>query len=109
MFVGCPEGCRYHTASAVYYLVLIKFVVQYCSPSVKYLQHVAGLMLRTLRSSPALSSIVDAIPGEYRLQEGGGIAQTWAKLSYKRECLDITGTGTQAKRTTSNLMVFKLD
>ena len=25
MFVGCPEGCRYNTASAVYDLVLYKF------------------------------------------------------------------------------------
>ena len=25
MFIGCPEGCRYHTASAVYDLVLLCF------------------------------------------------------------------------------------
>ena len=27
VFVGCPEGCRYHTTSAVYDLVEIKIVM----------------------------------------------------------------------------------
>ena len=27
VFVGCPEGCRYHTASAVYDLVIIIIII----------------------------------------------------------------------------------
>ena len=30
VFVGCPEGCRYHTASAVYDLVITYYIVLYC-------------------------------------------------------------------------------
>ena len=43
VFVGCPEGCRYNTASAVYDLVIISFNHFGFSPLLPTFLHVIAL------------------------------------------------------------------
>ena len=54
MFVGCPEGCRYNTASAVYDLVF-HFIMSKCNASILYLFRIIVPKFQTRRKLHMLS------------------------------------------------------
>ena len=48
VFVGCPEGCRYHTASAVYDLVLYLYYVPDMTPCIPLPADLLGSLIERI-------------------------------------------------------------